>query len=139
MDIPATPAPALEWGERHVTFFDPATQTRRTLSSYSEAKQLLQVTSDPFVCTIATIFAMKCIADNCSETEIERFKQEIQRESQCLKDLIKSEAPISDFLTRLLKASTRSLSINGMKTDIAHEAIRISIELEEYYSLPKTS
>ncbi|MEK4030380.1 MULTISPECIES: hypothetical protein [Bacillaceae] len=126
---------ALEWHSDFLKIYDPSIHTYRKIRSLDEAKQLIKQSSEPFIRTAAAIYALSMAAVRATYTETQIFIAKLERESRRLKKML-SYSPFSrELLDHLLEAGKKSQSINGIKTDIYHEAIRLSIKIEDYFNI----
>ncbi len=125
---------ALQWHNDHLELYDPALKAFRKINSLKEAQELMGQTKDPFVCVIASLYAFTLMAASCSSTDIRRLLKELDTKGAALKRRVRHCPQAVKMIDRLLIASRESLSVNGIKTDIYHEAIKLSIKTEEYYN-----
>ncbi|WP_141676262.1 hypothetical protein [Pseudobacillus wudalianchiensis] len=126
---------ALEWHTDFLKIYDPSTRTYRKIASLTEAKRLIKQSSEPFIRTAAAIYAFSLTAVRSPYTEIQIFIAKLEKESRQLKQLLAYSPFSKELLDHLLEAGKKSQSINGIKTDIYHEAIRLSIKIEDYFNI----
>ncbi|KIL73376.1 hypothetical protein [Bacillus badius] len=127
---------ALEWTNNcslHV--YDPSIGAYRLIASLGEAKKLIKQSSEPFIRTIAAVYAFSLTAMRSTYTEIEIFTAKLEREARQFKKWLAYSPPVVELFDHLLETSKKSQSINGIKTDIYHEAIRLSIQLEDRFGI----
>ena len=126
---------ALEWHTNFLKVYDPSIRTYRKIRSLDEAKKLIKQSSEPFIRTAAAIYAFSLTAARSTYTETQIFITKLEKESRQLKKLLAYSPFSKELLDHLLEAGKRSQSINGIKTDIYHEAIRLSIKIEDYFNM----
>ncbi|KAB7707875.1 hypothetical protein F9802_03950 [Bacillus aerolatus] len=127
---------ALEWHSDHLKIYDPSIGIYRKVQTINEAKKLIKQSSEPFICIAAAIYAFTLAAARAAyTTEINAFVLKLERECSQLKKLLKHSPLLGELLNRLLETSRQSQSVNGIKTDIYHEAIHLSIKVEEYFNM----
>lgn len=127
-----------EWKLDHVLIYDSEIQAYRKIYTAKEAKILLTQTKDPFIRFTASLYALVFNIKHSREKEPILLLKQLILESDAYKQLLGSkEAAL--LLDRIVAAGRQSITINGLKTDVFHEAVRLSIEMEEYYSLKQTS
>lgn len=125
--------PAIEWHHEYVVIYDSSISKYRKIRTVNEAKALMKQTSCPFARLIAALCVFALTAVQSPHTAADDFLSKLEQEAKQLERHLSSSPFLEEWLSQLLPAIRKSHSVNGMKTDIYHESIRLSIKIEEYF------
>ncbi|HZG73419.1 MAG TPA: hypothetical protein VEY51_17925 [Chondromyces sp.] len=133
---------AVEWKNDHIVLYDYQTTVRdryKKIHTLEEAKELIKNCSEEYTCLIISIYGLALAAASYEVDSPKELQSKLAKDFKSLALYQKDHLTAITYLNRLIKAAAKSKSVNGSKTDIMHEAIRIQIELEEKYAIKQTS